>query len=90
MISIIGPRNKPIIPINLKPVYIDIKVKIGCMPILLLMSFGSNTCLTIIVITYKPINTNANEILPSATKKTAQGIITVPEPKYWQGINKSN
>ena len=33
IIKIIGPITMPKIPINLKPVYIAIKVKIGCIPI---------------------------------------------------------
>lgn len=32
IIKIIGPKNIPITPINLKPVYIAIIVKIGCIP----------------------------------------------------------
>ena len=68
------------IPINLNPVYIAIKVKIGCIPILLLTSFGSTICLTTNVKIYKPINNKASEILPSKKENIAQGIITVPEP----------
>lgn len=34
IIKIIGPISNPIIPIILKPVYIAIKVNIGCIPIL--------------------------------------------------------
>ena len=80
MIKIIGPTNNPSIPISLNPVYIAINVKMGCIPILELISLGSSICLTITVITYKPIKTKAKEILPSKADIIAQGIITVPEP----------
>ena len=80
MIKIIGPTNNPSIPISLNPVYIAINVKIGCIPILELISFGSNICLMIMVTIYKPANTNAKEILSSKAENIAQGIITVPEP----------
>ena len=44
-----------IMPINLKPVYIAIKVKIGCIPMFLLTNFGSNICLTMDIIISKII-----------------------------------
>lgn len=90
IIRIIGPRNKPIIPIILNPVYIAINAKIGCVPIFLLTSFGSSICLITIVIIYKPISTKANETFPSIQESIAHGIITVPEPKNWQSIYKCN
>lgn len=65
-----------------------INVKIGCVPIFLLTSFGSSICLTIIVTIYKPTKTNANEILLSSHENTAHGIITVPEPQNWKCIYK--
>ena len=80
IINTIGPKNKPIIPINLKPVYIAIKVKIGCVPIFLLINLGSSICLVTIVIIYNPINTNASDRFPSNAEAIAHGIITVPEP----------
>ena len=90
IINAIGPIKSPIIPVILKPVYIAIKVNIGCVPVFLLTSFGSNTCLVIVTIINKPINTNDNEEFPSKKEIIVHGIITVPEPKYWQSIYKCN
>ena len=80
-INIIGPTKSPIIPINLKPVYIDINVNIGCIPILLLTILGSSNCLAINIITYNIISAIPNFISPFKPEITAQGTITVPEPK---------
>lgn len=42
IISTIGPMNNPIIPENLKPVYIAINVNTGCIPILFPTTLGSS------------------------------------------------
>ena len=81
IIKTIGPTNSPNIPINLKPVYIAIKVKIGCMPILLLTIRGSNNCLTIIIIAKITIIAIPSFKSPFNASIIAQGTITVPEPK---------
>ena len=81
IISTIGPNKSPHTPKNLKPVYIAIKVKIGCIPICPLIILGSISCLTILIMHH---NTNipiASFISPENARIPAQGIITVPEPK---------
>ena len=45
IIKMIGPIKSPKMPIILKPVYIAIKVKIGCIPIFPLTILGSSSCL---------------------------------------------
>jgi len=90
IIKIIGPINNPNNPIILKPVYIAINVNIGCIPILLLTTFGSVNCLVTSVITYNIINAIPKLKLPLVADIIAQGIIIVPEPKYWQCIYKRN
>ena len=77
---IIGPINIPNIPMHLYPVYIAINVIIGCIPICLLTTFGSNSCLTTVIIAYSTIRAPARFISPWNDTITAQGIITVPEP----------
>ena len=89
IIKIIGPKNRPSNPITLKPVYIAIRVKIGCIPILLLTSFGSSICLNTNDKTYKPTNSKESEILPSIKENIAQGIITVPEPTIGRASTKA-
>ena len=89
IIRTIGPTNSPSIPIILKPVYIAISVNIGCIPILLLTILGSTICLTISIIAYINIIAIPNFKSPFNADITAHGIITVPEPKYWQCIYKS-
>ena len=90
IIKTIGPISSPPRPINLKPVYIAIKVNIGCIPILLLTILGSINCLVIRIIAYKIINPIPNLISPFSPEITAQGTITLPDPKYWHGIYKTN
>lgn len=72
--------NIPIIPITLYPVYMAINVNIGCIPIWLLTTFGSNNCLTIVMIINKTTNAIDKFIFPLKADTTAQGNITVPEP----------
>lgn len=50
IINTIGPINKPIIPENLKPVYIAINVNTGCIPILFPTILGSNNWRTTSII----------------------------------------
>ena len=50
IISTIGPINKPIIPENLKPVYIAINVNTGCIPILFPTILGYNNWRTTSII----------------------------------------
>jgi len=80
IIKIIGPINKPINPDILNPVYIAIKVNIGCIPILLLTILGSKNCLTTSTITYKTIKHIPNVILPLHAEIIAHGVKTVPAP----------
>ena len=89
IINTIGPTKSPIIPIILNPVYIAINVNIGCTPIFLLTSFGSKICLTTDIIINKTIIAIPKVISPFKAQMMAQGIITVPEPKYWKCIYKS-
>ena len=90
IIKTIGPINNPNNPVILNPVYIAIKVKIGCIPILLLTTLGSAICLVISIIIYKIINATPKLKLPLVADIIAHGIIIVPEPKYWQCIYKCN
>lgn len=90
IIKIIGPAKSPINPKNLNPVYIAIKVKIGCMPILLLTIFGSMNCFASSVNIYKPKSAEPKDISEFIKEIIAQGISTVPLPKYWKRIHKSN
>ena len=62
----------------LKPVYIAISVNIGCIPICLLTTLGSISCLTVEIIVNKTIRAIANWISPLIAEITAQGTITVP------------
>lgn len=70
----------PKIPINLNPVYIASKVNIGCIPILLLTSFGSNNCLTTKIIIYKPNREKAKLLFIFKNSIIIQGTNTVPAP----------
>ena len=72
--------SNPIIPINLNPVYIAIKVNIGCTPMFLLTNFGSNICLTTLIIINKIIIAIPKFISPLIALIIAQGIIKLPEP----------
>lgn len=88
IIKIIGPTNNPNTPINLKPVYIAIKVNIGCIPILLLTIFGSTNCLTIKIIAYIIIIAIPKFKSPFIAAIIAHGIITVPEPSIGNASTK--
>ena len=90
IIKTIGPINNPNNPVVLKPVYIANNVKIGCIPILLLTTFGSVNCLVTRTIIYKTIKAIPKLKLPLVADIIAQGIMIVPEPKNWQCIYKSN
>ncbi len=83
IIKIIGPASSPKSPKNLNPVYIAIKVKIGCIPILLLTIFGSINCFASSVKTYNPKSAEPSEISEFMKEINAHGISTVPLPKYW-------
>lgn len=89
IIKIIGPASSPKSPKNLNPVYIAIKVKIGCIPILLLTIFGSINCFASSVKIYNPKSAEPNDISEFIKEITAHGISTVPLPKYWQCVYKS-
>ena len=89
IMSIIGPKSNPQTPINLKPVYIAIKVKIGCIPILPLTIFGSINCLTMLIMHHKTKIPIANFRSPVNAKKPAQGSITVPEPNIGNASTKA-
>ena len=80
IINITGPSKSPQTPRNLKPVYIAIRVNIGCMPIFPLTILGSTNCLTMLIIHHSINIPNAKEISPVKAKYPAHGIITVPEP----------
>ena len=83
IIKTIGPIRRPIIPITLKPVYMAIRVNIGCIPIFLLTNLGSNICLVIDIKISRTIIAIPNLISPLMPDKIAHGIITAPEPKDW-------
>ena len=83
IINFIGPAKSPINPKNLKPVYIAIKVKIGCIPILLLTILGSKNCFARSVKIYNPKSNEPSEILLFINDIIAHGISIVPLPKYW-------
>ena len=83
IIKIIVPAKSPINPKNLKPVYIAIKVKIGCIPILLLTILGSKNCFARSVKIYNPKSNEPSEILLFINDIIAHGISIVPLPKYW-------
>lgn len=89
IIRIIGPKNNPKMPLILKPVYIAIKVNIGCMPILLLTILGSVNCLIINMITYSTNIVIANAIFPSIAERIAHGNITVPAPNIGSASTKA-
>ena len=89
MINNIGPIIKPVTFQSLYPVYIAIKVNIGCMPICPLTIRGSTNCLTILITHHKANIPIANFISPEKAKIPAQGIITVPEPKIGKASTKA-
>lgn len=80
-IKIIGPTNIPIIPINLNPVYIAIKVNIGCIPIFPPTILGSINCRTTDIIIHKTKIHNARFKSPEHAVIIAHGIMKVPAPK---------
>ena len=80
MIKTIGPINSPIIPIILKPVYIAIRVNIGCTPMFLLTNLGSSSCLDIDMIINNTIIAIPRFKSPFIAQIIAHGIITVPDP----------
>lgn len=88
--STIGPMNNPITPDNLNPVYIAISVNIGCTPICPLTILGSSIWCTTSTITYSTNSAIPNFKSPLIADIIAQGIITVPEPKYWKRVDKAN
>lgn len=89
IIKIIGPKNNPKIPLILNPVYIAIKVNIGCIPILLLTILGSVSCLIINMITYNANMVIANTMFPSIAESIAHGSITVPAPNIGRASTKA-
>ena len=88
IINTIGPTSNPIIPIILNPVYIAIKVNIGCTPIFLLTNLGSNNCLIIDIITSNTIIAIPNFKSPFSPQIIDHGTITVPEPKIGNASTK--
>ena len=81
IINTIGPIKSPKIPITLNPVYIASNVKIGCTPMFLLTSLGSNICRTTDIIISKIIIAIPKLMSPLMALIIAQGTITVPEPR---------
>ena len=75
-------------PITLNPVYIAIKVKIGCTPIFLLTNFGSKICLATDMIINNTMMAIPKFRSPFIAQRIAQGIITVPEPKIGKASTK--
>ena len=88
IIRIIGPINSPSTPDTLNPVYMAIKVNIGCIPIWFPTIRGSINCLTTDITIHKPKTHNASVILPLHADIIAQGIITVPEPNIGSASTK--
>ena len=89
IIKIIGPINKPNTPIILYPVYIAIKVNIGCIPISLLTILGSTNCLTTISTIYNTIKAIPKFISPFIADIIAHGNIIVPEPNIGSASTKA-
>ena len=87
--STIGPSIIPITPIVLYPVYIAIKVKIGCIPICLLTNFGSNKFLTTPITDHNAIIKKPSKISPFKASIIAQGTITAPEPTIGSASTKA-
>ena len=83
-----GPSNNPNIPINLKPVYIAINVKIGWIPICPDTIRGSINCLTALIINNNISSKTPSLISPLNDAITAHGIITVAEPKIGNASTK--
>ena len=88
IIKTIGPINIPNTPIILNPVYIAIRVKIGCIPMCLLTTLGSANCLIIDIITHNITTASARFISPFIADITAHGIIAVPEPSIGSASTK--
>ena len=84
----IGPTNNPITPIILKLVYIANNVNIGCIPILLLTSFGSINCLDTNIKRYNPNIENPKDELPFKNNIADQGIIMLPAPSIGNASTK--
>ena len=72
--------NIPITPKILKPVYIAIIVKIGCIPMFPLTILGSISCLVTLIIIRRIIIEIPSVNSPFNPEIIAQGIITVPDP----------
>ena len=89
IINIIGPNKSPKTPINLNPVYIAIKVKIGCIPILPLTILGSINCLIILIIHHRAKIPIANFKSPVKAKNPDHGSITVPDPNIGNASTKA-
>ena len=79
-INIIGPNNSPITPINLKPVYIEINVNIGCIPICFDTNLGSINCLIILIIIKRIIIAIPKSMSPFNAVIIAHGSMIVPDP----------
>ena len=80
IIKTIGPISIPKIPIILNPVYIAIKVNIGCIPICPETIRGSINCLTILIMISNTIIAIPNVKSPLNATIIAHGIITEEEP----------
>lgn len=90
IIKIIGPIIKPINPKILNPAYIEIKVNIGWIPILLLITFGSINCLNINTIPYIISNESPRDKLPVRDENIAHGTKTVPDPSIGRASTRPN
>ena len=88
IINIIGPIKVPTIPINLNPVYIEINVNIGWIPICPDTTFGSSSCFTIDIIASNTIRLTPSVKSPLHAQIMAQGIITADEPKIGSASTK--
>ena len=88
IIKIIGPASSPKIPQTLNPVYIAIKVKIGCTPICLLTSLGSKNCLAVDIIINKTIIAIPKTTSPFSPQIIAHGTMTGPEPNIGSASTK--
>ena len=88
IIKRIGPTNIPKTPISLKPVYIAIIVKIGCIPIFPLTILCSINCLVTLIIINKIIIDIPSVKSPFSPEIIAHGIITVPDPRIGSASTK--
>ena len=89
IIKTIGPTNIPIIPNILNPVYMEIIVKIGWIPILLLTILGSINCLTTDIIIHNTIIDIPSFKSPFNPDIIPHGTMTVPDPSIGRASTKA-